>query len=311
MTVYDIRNDSDILLPQPPIDYIITNLITTSSLNIFYGEPGSKKTYSLLHMATTVVNGKDWLGFTTKKSPVLYIDEESGKSRFLKRMAQVINGLSCEVTKQLYYTSLAGFKLDNKQDIFNIESEITKREIKLIIFDALADIMSGDENSKKDIQPIMASLRRIADNTNSAVVLIHHTNKGKEEYRGSSAIGASADLVVKIKSPVNTSIVNFKTLKNRDGNYINWSGQALWSEYDTIFSLELTSPNSIIIAREKYVLDYFKQYGESSVAEILDALNGYARSTIRKTIYDLSDDGKIFRTNKETGNIGAKYKLVK
>ncbi len=302
----DIRSYRDALLPQPPIDYIITNLITNSSLNVFYGQPGSKKTYSMLNMAVAVSNGKEWLNFSTKKSPVLFIDEESGQSRFLRRLNETMNGLSCDDTMQLYYTSLSGFKLDNKQDILNIETEITKKEIKLVIFDALADIMSGDENSKKDIQPIMTSLRKIADNTNSAVLLIHHTNKSGKQYRGSSAIGASADIVVQMKST--SPIVNFEIEKNRDGNFMQWSAKANWD--NNIFSLDPVSLNKKNNNRDEYVLNYLKEHGESLVSEIVDNRTNYAETTIRKTIYDLSEDGKIFRTNKETGNIGAKYKIV-
>ena len=76
---YALRNDTYAIQPQPPIDYLIVDLITNSSLNVFYGEAGSKKTYSALSMAVAVSHGIDWLGFTTKKAPVLIIDEESGE----------------------------------------------------------------------------------------------------------------------------------------------------------------------------------------------------------------------------------------
>lgn len=183
MPKYVVKTDHDAMLPQPPIDYIVNNLITTSSVSVFYGEPGSKKTYSILSLAVAVVNGIDWLGFSTKKYPVLYIDEESGDSRISKRMKETMNGLFCKSTGNLFYTSLSGFKLDRKEDVIIIENEVRDRKVKLIIFDALADIMDGDENLKKDVQPIMTSLRRIADSTNSAVIIIHHTGKSGKIYR--------------------------------------------------------------------------------------------------------------------------------
>jgi RecA-family ATPase len=163
---YVLRNDSDAMKPQPPIEYVINDLITNSSLNVFYGEAGSKKTYVTISMAVAVVNGDDWLGFSTKKSPFIFIDEESGEKRFTRRLSEVMKGTDHVATEKLFYVSLAGFKLDNKEDIKTIESQINRTESKLIIIDALADIMDGDENSKKDVQPIMNALRKIADNTN-------------------------------------------------------------------------------------------------------------------------------------------------
>ena len=304
---YALRNDNDAIKPQPPIDYIITDLITNSSLNVFYGEAGSKKTYTALSMAVAVANGKEWLGFSTKRSPVLFIDEESGEKRFSRRLNETMRGANCNATGQIFYISLAGFKLDNKEDIKTIESEINRTESKLVIFDALADIMDGDENSKRDVQPVMNALRKIADNTDSSIILIHHSNKSGG-YRGSSAIKASSDLMVQITSDIDDSIITFKTEKNRDGTYISWTAEATWQ--DEMFYLESTSPISKNSGREEYVMNYLRENGESLVSEIIENPIGYAKQGIRKTIYNLAKDGKIIRTNPETGTKGAKYNIV-
>jgi len=308
MDIYAIRNDNDAIKPQPPIDYIIGDLITNASLNVFYGEAGSKKTYSALSMAIAVANGKDWLGFTTKKSPVLIIDEESGEKRLSRRLNEAMRGAGCGATGQLYYISLAGFKLDNKEDIKTIESEINRTEAKLVIFDALADIMDGDENSKKDVQPVMNALRKIADNTDCSIILIHHSNKAGG-YRGSSAIKASSDLMIQISSDLDQSVVTFKTEKNRDGTYSSWTAEATWE--NDLFYLESTSPINKNNGREEYILSFLKDNGESLVADIIENPLGYAKQGVRKAIYKLAKDGMVVRTNPESGNKGAKYDIVK
>jgi predicted ATP-dependent serine protease len=304
---YILRNDIYAMQPQKPIDYIIGDLITNSSLNVFYGEAGSKKTYSALSMAVAVANGKDWLGFTTKKSPVLIIDEESGEKRLSRRLNETIRGADCDGSGQLYFISLGGFKLDNKEDVKNIESEIERLGIKLIIFDALADIMDGDENSKKEVQPVMNNLRKIADNTDSSIILIHHANK-TGGYRGSSAIKASSDLLVQISSDADDSIINFKIEKNRDGSSATWTAEAIWE--DDIFYLQSISPVQKSSVREDYVLNYLKENGESSLSSIMKNATGCAPSGAKKAVYALLDLGTIYRTNPEAGNRGAKYKLV-
>jgi RecA-family ATPase len=304
---YALRNDSYATQPQPPIDYLISDLITNSSLNVFYGEAGSKKTYSALSMAVAVANGRDWLGFKTRKSPVLIIDEESGEKRLSRRLNETMKGADCESTGQLYFISLAGFKLDKKEDVRTIESEINKIGAKLIIFDALADIMDGDENSKKDVQPVMNNLRKMADNTDSSIVLIHHANKGGG-YRGSTAIKASSDLMVQVTSDLDDSVINFKTEKNRDGSYISWSAEATWE--DDIFYLQLTSPVQRSSSREEYVLGFLKENGESTIAEIIKNPVGCTAQGARKAIFSLAKSGDIIRTNSNEKTKTAIYKIV-
>jgi RecA-family ATPase len=304
---YALRSDDYAIQPQAPIDYLIGDLITNSSLNVFYGEAGSKKTYSALSMAVAVANGKEWLNFVTKKSPVLIIDEESGEKRLARRLNETMKGANCESSGQLYFISLAGFKLDKKEDVRTIESEINKIGAKLVIFDALADIMDGDENSKKDVQPVMNNLRKIADNTDSSIILIHHANKGGG-YRGSTAIKASSDLMIQVSSDLDDSVINFKTEKNRDGTYISWSAEATW-EGDT-FYLESTSTIQKTSSREDYVINFLRENGESSTIEIMKSPIGCTKIGSKKAIYSLLDSGDIVRTNPEEGNKGARYKIV-
>jgi hypothetical protein len=305
--IYILRSDKDAIQPQPPIDYLVNNLITNSSLNVFYGEAGSKKTYSILNMAVAVANGKNWLNFTTKKSPVLFIDEESGEKRLARRLNETMQGSGCDASNQLFYISLAGFKLDKKDDIKNIESQINQTGAKLVVFDALADIMNGDENSKKDVQPVMTALRKIADNTDSSVILIHHSNKSGG-YRGSTVIKASADLMVQIISNSDDPLITFKTEKNRDGNYRSWAAEAIWE--DNIFRLESVPIKRKNSGREEYVLKYLLEHGESWMNDIIKNPIGCTSSGAKKAVYSLSEDGKVIRTNPEDGNKGAKYKII-
>jgi predicted ATP-dependent serine protease len=304
---YTIKSDKDAIEPQPPIDYIIPNLISNSSLNVFYGEGGSKKTYSALSMAVAVANGKDWLNFHTKKCPVLIIDEESGDKRLSRRLNETMKGANCDASGQIFYICLEGIKLDKKDNIESVESAIIDTKAKLVIIDALADVMDGDENSKKDVQPIMNSLRKIADNTDSAILLIHHSNKSGG-YRGSTVIKASSDLMIQVSSEPDESIINYKTEKNRDGNHLNWSANATWE--DDMFHLESASSSKKNNGREEYVLSYLLEHGESEVNDIIEKPIGCTQQGARKAIYALAKEGKIIRTNPEEGNKNAKYDIV-
>lgn len=304
---YLVRDDYYAMQPQEPISYLIENLITNASVNVFYGEPGSKKTYSLLSMAVAVANGKDWLGLKTKQSSVLFIDEESGELRFSRRLNESIKGESCDPNGKIKYISLAGFKLDDNKCLNSLKREIIDHQIQLVVIDALAEVMDGDENSKKDVQPVMAGLRKIADLTNCAFIIIHHSNKGGT-YRGSSAIKAACDVMVQVESEPNQNVIDFNVEKNRDGVFSGFSAQSNW--IDDKFFLTQFENNDRVNPKEKYILEYLFLHGESTVADIIKDITICKPEVAKKSLYNLKNNKKIIRTNPETGNYNAKYKLM-
>ena len=50
---YIVRDAAFAMGPQPPLDWLIDTLISRGSVNLIYGEPGSKKTYSINQVDTS------------------------------------------------------------------------------------------------------------------------------------------------------------------------------------------------------------------------------------------------------------------
>ena len=66
-----------------------------------------------------------------------------------------------------------------------------------MILDVLADLMTGDENSKQDTQPVFNALRRISEQSGAAIIVIHHANK-MGGHRGSSVIKDAPDILLQV-----------------------------------------------------------------------------------------------------------------
>jgi hypothetical protein len=294
---YIIRNAAFALGPQPPLEWIINKLISRGSVTIFYGEPGSKKTYAMLSLAVCTALGKNWLGLETKPCKVLIIDEESGERRFTLRLAATIRGELGDDSVNIEFISLAGFKMDNKKDVEEIQKLIEERKADLVIFDALSDIMDGDENSKQDTQPVFTNLRRVAEKTNAAIIIVHHANR-MGGYRGSSAIKGSLDLMVKMLSEDDSDWITFKSEKSRDTEPVQFSAVAHWT--DEQFYLELAENEKKIKPLNKgqnYVIRYLTQHGASKLPDIMGAVDNCGAESARRAVYDLVDMGKVYRTN--------------
>jgi RecA-family ATPase len=222
-----IRNAAYALTPRTPINYIIDKVISPGSVNVWAGKFGNGKTYVTLAAGVSVALGIDFLGMPTKQTTVLFIDEESGDQRLSTRLAATLRGVDGGEETLINFISLAGFNLLKRPgDAELLQSCIEQTQAGLVFIDALADIMlGGDENSVKDTQPVFAALRKIAENTRAAIVLIHHTNK-LGEYRGSSAIPGAIDSMLLIEKDEKTNVITFKSIKNRDGEPLKFCGLA-------------------------------------------------------------------------------------
>jgi len=308
---YILRDAVFAMQPQPPISYVVDKLITNSSVNVFYGEPGSKKTYSALSLAVCVANGKPWLGFETNKSPVLIIDEESGERRFTRRLGEAIRGELCDESSPIYFVSLAGFKLDDDNDPILVRALIEQTGAKLVIFDALADLMDGDENDKQYVQPVFNRLRKFAEDTDSANLVIHHSNK-QGGYRGSSAIKGSVDLMVQVTSESGSNIINFVSEKNRDGDRAVWAAAAVWENDSFMLRQSFASMERPLAKSHQYVVDYLTDHGPSSLTDIMNAADVCTANTARQAVYGLVSIGRIRRTNPSSAvSMPAIYELTK
>ena len=122
-----------------------------------------------------------------------------------------------------------------KEDIDALTQLILDEEANFVVIDALADIMPGaEENSVKDVQPVFTSLKQVAETTQAAIVIIHHANK-RGGYRGSSAIKAAVDLMIKVESAADSDTIKFSTEKARDIEPIAFAAEAHFGEIYSIY----------------------------------------------------------------------------
>jgi hypothetical protein len=313
---YVVRDMHHALQPQPPIEWIIENLFSAGSLNLIVGEAASKKTWLMLDAAVCVALGVPWLGFATRQSPVLVVDEESNDRRLAHRLTRVARGHGAGEETPLRYVTLAAFDFRQPADVTALYMLILEKETRLVIIDALADVMpGGDENSVKDVQPLFLSLRRVADMTQSAIVMIHHSNKAGA-YRGSTAIKAAADLLLNVSSSPKTPRITCQTEKARDSEPVDFAATFSYTaECVTIASAEFGTTDKAVKIKpaQVVILRFLVGNGASTIREIDTAAQEYTIETVRSEVYALVRDGRCMRTNSVEGHgrgIEAVYDLT-
>lgn len=311
---YVIREMDYFLQQRPPIEQIIENLVTAGSVNVWVGKYGSKKTWSLISAAVCVAAAKEWLTHTVKGGTVLIIDEESGEERLSRRIGMALRGELINDYVPIKSVSLAQFNLLKRtQDQDAMIALIAEAGAKLVIIDALADIMAGgDENAVKDTQPVFMALRKIAEITSAAIIVIHHANRAGD-YRGSSAIPGAIDTMIQIDSNDDSDIVTFKTVKMRDGEPMKFAAKAVWAG-DQFYLTEAgpITDKSFLSKSQQYVLDYFTDRGDATLQNLVDDTGDlYATITLKSAIQRLINERLIIRKNSGGKGVEAIYGIIK
>lgn len=290
----------------PPLEFVIgegmKGLITKASVNLLVGEPGSKKTWAALDMAVCVSMGRNWLDFATCQAPVLIVDEESGQRRLKRRLLDVLSGhlVKREDAPQITCMSLQQFDARNIDHINALHVMILQTGAGLVIVDALADIMPGaDENSVKDVMPAMMNLRKLAESTQAAIIVIHHNNKQTGSYRGSTAIKGAVDLMLSVESAAAAKFITFDATKARDIEPQKFTAVITFAPNQVYLTATDINPRATTSKPQREVLDFLLEHDNATVKEIAENSIA-AMPTIRAAIYSLAPE-YVERTNEGTG----------
>ena len=198
--------------------WLIEKLIPDQSITAITGAPGSYKTWLTLEIAKCVSQGLTFLGqFKTEKANVLFVDKENHFRYIQDRLKK----LGMQDLPIFYFSRPDDFYLDRDKDYKSLMKLVESLDIKLVIFDSLVRIHSGDENNSKDISKVMSAFRKITSK-GATVIVVHHNRKegiktqsSTNSIRGSSDILAGLDSLLQVSNPPNEKHIGISQTKLR------------------------------------------------------------------------------------------------
>ena len=254
---------AEIYKPQPPTQYLATGLLELPSLNIFYGAPGTLKSFLIADLMICVASGKAWLepapwqtggqSFPTIKSPVMWVDFDMGRKRTIERFAALARHYKTPPDAPITIYSMANPPMDasNPGHIAELVERVATAGAKMIVFDNLGTISGGIEENSSAMIGVMFNLRWLADITGAAVVIIHHQRKSTgmggragDALRGHSSIEAAIDLALQITREPYAELINIEMTKSRGLEIYPFSA-AFTFEHDAAGDLETAAFYSI------------------------------------------------------------------
>lgn len=191
-------------------DWLVEDWWTLGSHGIVAGLPKSYKSVVSLDLAFSVASETPFLGHAEVNSkgvgPVLIVQQENSLPLLRDRFYKLANsrglgsgkvhrdgerGVVIQFPPSLpihFYNDFA-FDMASTDDREALEQHIQEEGPRLILFDPLyLMIGDADENSAKDMRPILSWLLRIRNLYNCAVVVVHHWGKGVQG-RGGKGVG--------------------------------------------------------------------------------------------------------------------------
>ena len=181
---------------------------------------------------------------------------------------------------------------------------------KIILLDAFTDFSHGDENSVKDTQPVLSSLRSIAEETQSAIVVIHHSGKSGG-YRGSSSIMGGVDLMLHIQSKPDSPNVDFTSKKARDVEPFSFAAIANFGEVSFHLSPSIKKEKMAKLSKtEEQVLAVIEERGDVKINEIKAIKRELSRASISKAVNSLAKRNIVERIDGGGKGTEATYGLA-
>ncbi len=173
------------------IEWVADRLIPKKSITVIFGKGGIGKTWFTLDMARSIGSGIPFLGLTTIKIPVIFVDFENPLA-VLNTRTQKLGDAEGVFFWRANNEKLKPPKLDSKD--WELYKNLPKESV--IIFDTLRAAHSKDENASDGMALIMGRLKELRD-MGFTVILLHHTAKNFDKMaKGSTAIVDLADHIL-------------------------------------------------------------------------------------------------------------------
>ncbi len=303
--------------------FIVDEMLYPATINMLYSKPGEFKSLLALDLAISVTNKRDFLGFKTKKYPIMYLDHENNEQIIKERLLMLCNGKNIKRRSFPLLFLVREGDLDSPVFVESLKQEIINKKVKLIIFDTLHRFAQYEENRADDINRLYTKIFiPIVSECDCAILFLHHATK-QGEYRGSGDLLGMVDVGWSLKKWKDDKGFTIENIKSRSREIMKFHGtverndELLTTTIKRLgdaaeYNINKNKPKKLnevmsnivklftiagMEQKKTFIMDNFEfnykgEYSEATIRRGLDQLVGLDYLTSDKR-------GKFTRTNKE------------
>jgi hypothetical protein len=172
------------------VEWLWPRRIPKGKITVLDGDPDNGKSVLTTDLAARVTAGLDLPdGTPLEAAGAVIVSAEDGASDTIRPRFDAAGG---EPSRALLLGDDEPFAIP--EDILHLERAVKQVGAALVVIDPIMAFLSGDVNSNRDqdVRRALTPLKRMAEWTGAAVVLVRHLNKtqgGNPLYRGGGSIG--------------------------------------------------------------------------------------------------------------------------
>jgi hypothetical protein len=179
----------------PPLEWLVDGVFARGHHTLFGGREKRGKSLVQLILAVRMASGGGTVAaIRVKPGRVLIIDGENGERMIHRRLRRL--AFAAEFAANL--TVVEARHVELRRDLGQIANLAKEREVDLVLLDSFRALWRGNERDEGEVTEALQPITDLAHDLDIAIGLTHHQQKSGEEYRGSSAVGACPDWIVRL-----------------------------------------------------------------------------------------------------------------
>lgn len=189
---------------RPKRDVIINGVAKAGDIVLITAPSKAGKTVLCMELAACVAEGGIWCGHSCKKGKALYVNFEVDDDEFNERAMRVYEkAFPSHEPENLDFVTLRGEAGEFADLLGDLTAAIKNGGYALTVIDPLYMLNDGDENSAHDMTVLFNTFVRLAADTKTVIVIVHHHSKGMQGAKnsmdrgsGSGVFGRAPDAII-------------------------------------------------------------------------------------------------------------------
>ena len=292
------------LPPEPPerSAWLVESLWARQAVGVLGGAPKTCKTYLALEMALAVASGTPCLGRfpVPDPGPVLLFAAEDAPRQIHARLRGLALARGVDFgTLPVFLILTEQLRLDLEHDQARLVEAVDRHRPRLLILDPFIRLHRVDENSAREISPLLADLRALQRRFSLAVLLVHHTRKTNgqasgPDLRGSGDLHAWGDSNLYLRRAHDQLRL---AVEHRAARAPEPIALTLTGDHSAHLQIDASPPQPRLLDLDRQVLDVFSRHADPLTQAQLRAILKVRNQSLTLTLRALLAEHKISRSN--------------